>query len=290
MIQFGGETRFAPYRQAAENWGNLLKPSYQNQSISIDIQTISGLTSPASARPIDIFRGGPPFRDNTFYPIALGNQLSGYDHIPGESDILINVNSNINSLEREYSDEEYNFLVGIGMHEIGHGLGFYSHVIAPEFAENFQWTEGFLPEGNNPGIGFDGPNPFAFAQLPGIFDRFLSDSSVDGVLLADMDAVSRANAITSEVFWTGPEGIDANDGNRPQLFTPNEYFGGNSVLHCDPDIHPEALMNAGGTTVANPFLGITELDIAILRDIGWDINTANVPLPPSIWFFLGLIP
>jgi len=100
-------------------------------------------------------------------------------------------------------------LESVFLHEIAHGLGFLSNDAYDAFY----------------GIAsLDQPTPFdAYAQTG------------DGRRLADLPSPSLelGKALTSELVWSGPLGIKANNGVKPKLYTPSRYQSGSSTSHLD---------------------------------------------------------
>jgi hypothetical protein len=79
------------------------------------------------------------------------------------------------------------------------------------------------------------PTPFdAYAQLP------------DGRRLADMpnSSLETGKALTSTLMWSGENGIKANNGVKPLLYTPSNYEPGSSVSHLDEKTFSQSGDNA----------------------------------------------
>jgi hypothetical protein len=114
---------------------------------------------------------------------------------------------------------------------MGHGLGFISGSYYDEYS----------------GYGrVDLPTPFdAYAQLP------------DGRRLADMPSpsIETGKALTSPLYWSGENGIKANNGIKPPLFTPSIYEPGSSVSHLDE----RTFSQVGANSVMTPNLDSGEV-------------------------------
>jgi hypothetical protein len=114
---------------------------------------------------------------------------------------------------------------------MGHGLGFISGNYYDQYS----------------GYGrVDLPTPFdAYAQLP------------DGRRLADMPSpsIETGKALTSPLYWSGENGIKANGGVKPPLFTPSIYEPGSSVSHLDE----RTFSQAGANRVMTPNLDSGEV-------------------------------
>ena len=176
-----------------------------------------------SARPGSYFAGFIGAPDSTlWYPSALANALAGKDLDRDNAEIIIQVNSTANWNERgddKPRTTEYD-LQSVILHEMAHGLGFISGNYYDELS----------------GLGrILQPTPFdAYAQLP------------DGRRLADMpnSSLETGKALTSTLMWSGENGIKANNGVKPLLYTPSNYEPGSSVSHLDEKTFSQSGDNA----------------------------------------------
>ena len=168
----------------------------------------------AAASPGRFFTGFAGSPDGQiWYAAAMANALAGRDLDPASPEVTIRINSsNGNSL---YLGTDGNCpiskfdLESIIIHELGHGLGFLSN---SDFDSNF--GTGSLTR----------PTPYdAYAQLP------------DGRRLMDVQSPSAelGKALTNTLVWSGANGIKANNGVKPKLYTPTNYEYGSSVSHLD---------------------------------------------------------
>lgn len=175
-----------------------------------------------SARPGSYFAAFEGAPDSTlWYPSALANALGGKDFDKKKAEIVIQVNSGANWNSRNDGlsyTQEYD-LQSVFIHEIAHGLGFLS-------------SDSYDPVF---GLGrIEEPTPFdAYALVE------------DGRRLSDLPSpsVELGNALRSPLLWSGANGIAANGGVKPLLFTPKEYEGGSSVSHLDEDTYSSSLEN-----------------------------------------------
>jgi hypothetical protein len=182
-----------------------------------------------SARPgnyFSNFSGAPD--PSLWYPSALANALAGKD-LDGDSPEMF---ITINSLASWYqggasgpSKSEYD-LQSVILHEMAHGLGFLSTNSYDDFF----------------GYGsIDQPTPF---------DAYVQTG--DGRRLSDLPSPSLelGEALTSKLVWSGPQGIAANGGVKPLLFSPKEYEDGSSISHLDED----TFASSGSDAVMTPRL------------------------------------
>jgi hypothetical protein len=187
-----------------------------------------------SARPGSYFAnfiGAPD--PSLWYPSALANALAGKD-LDGDSPEMI---ITVNSLASWYrgggvgpSKTEYD-LQSVMLHEMAHGLGFLSTDSYDEFF----------------GYGsIDQPTPY---------DAYVQTG--DGRRLADLPSPSLelGEALTSKLVWSGANGIAANGGVKPLLYSPKKYEDGSSISHLD-----EATFdNSGRNAVMSPNLAAGEV-------------------------------
>lgn len=174
-----------------------------------DYRTLAVL---GSARPgffFSSFLGAPD--DTLWYPSALANALAGKDLNPGQEEIVLKVNSRANwylGTDGRPSEDNYD-LVSVVLHEIAHGLGFTSNA---EFDRFF--GTGYMFQ----------PSPFdAYTQIP------------DGRSLADFCSRSAelGRVMRGQLQWSGEEGVKANGGVKPKLYSPADFEDGSSITHLD---------------------------------------------------------
>lgn len=168
----------------------------------------------ASATPAKYFHGfkGAPDPD-LWYPSAMANALAGKDLDAANPEIIININSAMANqfyigTDGNCPTNQYD-LESILLHEVGHGLGFLSN-------DSYDTFFGYG--------SIEQPTPFdAYAQLP------------DGRRLMDLPSpsVELGKALSDNLVWSGKNGVAANNGVKPKLFTPTTYQQGSSVSHLD---------------------------------------------------------
>ena len=238
-------------------------------SVPINVDATWGRSSTSgilgSARPGNYFSGFAGAPDPTlWYPSALANALAGSDLDKSSPEIVIQANSNANWDQRndgQPTSTEYD-LESVFIHELGHGLGFLS-----TDAYDTYFKYGIL----------DQPTPFdAYAQ------------TLDGRRLSDFPSPSLelGTALTSTLVWSGPLGIQANNGVKPLLYTPSHYEVGSSVSHLDET----TFSSTGPNSVMTPNLNAGEvfhqpgpLVVAMLQDLRNKPPAgiaSTMPLPP----------
>ena len=187
-----------------------------------------------SARPgsyFSNFSGAPD--SSLWYPSALANALAGKDLDGDNPEMIITVNS-LASWYRGTGDgpskSEYD-LQSVILHEMAHGLGFLSTDSYDDFF----------------GYGsIDQPTPY---------DAYVQTG--DGRRLSDLPSPSLelGEALTSKLVWSGAQGIAANGGVKPLLYTPSKYEDGSSVSHLDE----ATFSKAGPDAVMSPNLDAGEI-------------------------------
>ena len=191
-----------------------------------------GILAAASAK--SNFANFPNAPDKTlYYAAALANALAGNDLDLNNPELEITISSDAPwyyGVDGKCPPKSFD-LVSVILHEMGHGLGFISGSYYDEYS----------------GYGrVDLPTPFdAYAQLP------------DGRRLADMPSpsIETGKALTSPLYWSGENGIKANNGIKPPLYTPSIYEPGSSVSHLDE----RTFSQAGANRVMTPNLDSGEV-------------------------------
>ena len=170
-----------------------------------------------------------------WYASALADAIAGEDIEPTIEEVSIRINSSNGPMlylgtDGNCPSNKYD-LVSMILHEMGHGLGFLSNADYDEL-----YGYGSIQQ----------PTPFdAYAQLP------------DGRRLMDLDSPSLelGKALTEPLVWSGANGIRANNGVKPLLYTPSPYEGGSSVSHLDEN----TFANSARDAVMSPNLKMGEV-------------------------------
>jgi hypothetical protein len=265
---------------AANEWGALLVNNYVGETITINAKfdsTLAGTSAISSTTPLGAVYDSSlsPF---FFYPVALANHLKGSDMNGGTSEINMSFNPSIvetiNQIQIPipwYFGTDGNTTSGSmdfvtnALHEITHGLGMVS---------------GMNGDGS---LMFTVPGQFYTGY---IYDAFVYDTGIS-LYPIGMNQTNRATSLTSgNLVFNGVSAINANGGVPPELYAPNPFKIGSSVVHLDPLDIPGDLMG--------PFLspGVSRtpsaIDIGILKGVGWNFEEQVQPVPePCTLFLLG---
>lgn len=197
-------------------------------------QTNAGLL--ATATPGKFFNHFPGAPDqNLWYAAPLANALAGKDLDPTKPEISIKINSTVASTFYLGTDgncppNQYD-LESILIHEIAHGLGYISN---NDYDSYFEYGS------------IEQPTPFdAYAQLP------------DGRRLMDVPSPSSelGKVLRKPLYWSGQNGINANNGVKPLLYTPATFDPGSSVSHLDE----ATFAKAGADAIMTPNMATGEV-------------------------------
>lgn len=208
-------------------------------------------------------------QSNTWYPVALANQLSNSDLNGTTPEIgasfsaafawYFGLDGNI-PVDAAGNPTETDFL-SVALHEIGHGLG---------FSGSANVDDGVAPNECN-GTALVGclGNPLW------VYDRQVRSGSTYLTALTNPSA-----ALGSALFgngnlnFNGPNAVSANGGNAPRLFSPNPWQPGSSYAHLD-----EGTFNNTVNALMTPALARGEalhypgpVGLGMLADIGWTVN------------------
>ena len=213
-----------------------------DSKVPINVDATWGRSSAAdilgSARPDRYYAKFAAAPDSSlWYASALANAIAGKDLDLDNPEIIIQINSEAEwDLDGLGKPTRYEYdLKSVMFHELAHGLGFLS-------------TSSYIfdrTKGQYVGI-MEQPTPF---------DAYLQTQ--DGNRLADLASPSfeLGQALNSRLVWSGPEGINANNGVKPLMYSPSNYDAGSSVSHLDEN----TFANSGTDAVMTPNLEAGEV-------------------------------
>ncbi len=266
-----GGPRRAAFEAAAAVWASTLQGTVP-VVIEANMDPLGGSPFGAvlgQAGPTNVFRDWVPPASpapvaNTFYAIALANQLAGLDLDPANPDISATFNSDV---DNPLVLGNIGFYYGTDGLPPGSDIDFFT-VVLHEFGHGLGFLDGFNTDGT-----------YA-AGFPLIYDTFLADGG--GALLTGMAPALRSNTLISgDVFWTGPFGKTGN-GNQPAaIYAPNPFEQGSSTAHLDETTFspsPDGSAPDFANELMTPFSsGVTHkpgpVATGIFRDMGWVFST-----------------
>jgi hypothetical protein len=208
---------------------------------------------------------------NFMYVTALANQIAGVEINPGESDmdIYFNISTYFYYGTGKPNSSQLDF-ISTAMHEIGHGLGFYS--------AGYVNASGIGAFGNIPASAI-APASTSFPWrgqdgAPTIYDKYLvlkSQSSL--VECAAQNSKALGDSIKNgPIYFSGPMYANSLNLNSPieVEWVPGQFFLGEDLLHLNSSFD-STIMSYGwgpGDTVRVP----TTTELLILKEIGWNLT------------------
>ncbi|MCC7094682.1 MAG: chitobiase/beta-hexosaminidase C-terminal domain-containing protein [Ignavibacteriaceae bacterium] len=257
---------------AAYIWSYLIN-SNKPIKIEAELKSLSSgaLASTTIVKWVENFPNAP--LPNVKYPITLAEAISDQElNLSNEYEIHIDVNSNETDwyygLDGNTPAEKVDFLTVI-LHEITHGLG---------FAGSFQ---------NSGGVGSWGNE-----GKPDIYDLFPVFGSISSTTYKLTNTQTYPNpsnslgdALTSNnIYFDGWKTKLMNNDQLPKLYAPNVWAGGSSISHFDEDYYPAGNSNSLMSfriDLAEAIHSPGEVGLAVLEDLGWDINRLITVLEPN---------
>ena len=204
---------------------------------------------------------------------ALADKKAGRDLEVGEPDIITRFNSHADvnwyfGTDGNTPQGKMDFVSTV-IHEIGHGLGFFSAARVEESpigVFSFSADRGKLRGG--------------IPELPHIYDVFVVNGSGTAITTFPDPSDALLDQFTSnDLFWNGQKGIEANGGTRPQLYVPSAWDRGSGYVHLDETLFPPGEVNS----LMTPYLDRQEaihnpgpITLGMFEDMEWTINKVPV--------------
>lgn len=263
-----GAQRLIAFQRAADIWGGLISSAVTIR-VGAAFDPLPCTATSAilgSAGPNTVHRNfvGAPV-PNTWYSAALANALNGSDLDPSTDDISAQFNSSIGTpgclassgwyygLDANPPSGNIDF-VTVLLHELGHGLGFLTFVDS------------------------------SGAKFLGFNDTYMRNLERHGATPSDYPSMTNAQRVaastdTGNLHWVGANVRAASGvltsgkvGDHVRIYAPNPEQEGSSVSHWDTVLTPNQLMEPSYTgTLHNPVL-----ELPLLQDIGWTLQTSSV--------------
>jgi hypothetical protein len=273
-----GEARLNVFTQAAHLWGKLIT-SNVNIVIEASFAPLSCSATTGvlgSAGPLWVFHDfpGAPL-PGVFYPAALADALSS-QNLAGKDDITATFNSTVNGTASCLGGSYFYYrfdqkrsgpsdgriyvadLLGVVLHELGHGLGFVSII-------------------DQNGMGITGTDN---VTRLGVYEQFLYEESLSmywpqlSAAQRAQSAIGQSSAGNAALVWNAPQvngnlarlsaGLSA--GGHLKLYTPATWDASSSVSHWDSSATPDLLMEPRYSSTTGDH---TDLTTCALYDMGW---------------------
>lgn len=216
------------------------------------------------------FTGAPA--TNTWYAVALANQLSNSDLNGSPAEIHANFNSEFTwyyGLDGNAGAAQYDF-VTVVLHEVGHGVGFLGSMNWDDGASSVECNDVF-------GTGCWGGG----TSWPFTFDRFVENGAGQRlVTVFANNTITLGNQLIGDnLFFDGANANAANGGARPKLYAPAGWDPGSSYSHLNEDT-----FNNSFDALMTPMIDLAEsihypgaIALGMLKDTGWPVpNLATV--------------
>ena len=265
--------------KAADIWSNILI-----SNVPIKLNITWGDASSLGVLGITISNGIKDFPNapysNVWYPSCLADAFAGYDLQPSDTDMDIFLDSSTDwyfGLDGNCPFWQHD-LVSCALHEIGHGLGFYS--VANISTQN----EGSFSLQIEPFAislaSFPMPN---LNGEPLIYDLFVQnvqgDDLIDTNLFQNPSNLLASEFTSDYLYFSGINSMNANNNSRPKIYAPGAFAFGSSVLHLDETVFHSSTSDA----LMTPFSSSGEVNhlpgaitVGVLLDIGWNINGVSL--------------
>jgi len=265
--------------KATDIWSHILI-----SSVPIKINITWGDASSLGVLGITISNGIKDFANaphaNVWYPSSLADAIAGVDLQPTHPDLDIFLNSTTDwyyGLDGSCPFWKYD-LVSCVLHEIGHGLGFYS--IANVNSQNEGSFSLEIEPFASALASFPLPN---LNGEPLVYDLFVQNNQGDNLIdttLYPNPSTLLVNELTGDdLYFSGPNAMAANNNNRPKIYAPNVFAFGSSILHLDETVFhsstSEALMTPNSSSgEVNHLPG--PITAGVLLDIGWNLHGVSI--------------
>ena len=258
---------------AGKNWSRYL---HITVPIKVNVFTVNSSFVPFSGLTLANGRKNfPNAYPNYLYVTSLANQMTNSELNPGQydMDIYFNLFTPMYYGNGAPPANQMDF-ISLAMHEIGHGLGFYS--------DGYVDNSGKGSFGNVPVSVFMGLITPSFPwrgqdSVPTIYDKYLQKAS--GNALATC-APFNSNALGDSImngmlYFDGTLFAALSPGGKARVAGgTGTYFFGEDLLHLHQS-YPNTIMSyywGLGDTVRAP----APREIAVLRQIGWNPNTVGL--------------
>ena len=260
-------TGFTPQAQTAFEyavniWERCIRSS---RPIYVDARFESlGPTVLGRAIPANNYIGNDLPIQNIAYPVALTNNLLDLDANNNVPEILTQFNSDFDwyyGTDGNTPLDKVDF-VTVVLHELCHGLGFASTSTSDGTASGSSIGTEITINGQP-------------TLVPTVYDWHIETGNGVKIISVNNFSPAMRDVLKNDwLFFDGSNANASNGGNPPKMFAPDPYDSGSSISHLD-----EVFENTANSLMTND-LAMGEfihdpgaLNLAILKDLGWQINT-----------------
>ncbi len=258
---------------AGQKWSNYLQITVP---IKVNVFIVNASFLPFSA--ITFANGRKNFTNapfaNILYTTPLANQLAGVETNAGEydMDIYFNLYTSYYFGTGKPPASQTDF-ISTAMHEIGHGLGFYS--------DGFVDNSGKGSFGNIPSSTFPIATSFPWRgqdSVPGIFDKYMVKTSGNHLTTcAPQNSTALGDSLKNgPLYFSGPLYANASHSNTPVRLAggAGTFTIGVDLLHIHQS-YANTIMSyywGPGDTVRIP----APWELGILKEIGWNLKPVGI--------------
>jgi hypothetical protein len=258
---------------AAQKWSNYLQI---NVPIKVNVFIVNASFLPFSA--ITFANGRKNFTNapypNILYTTPLANQIAGTVTNPGEydMDIYFNLFTSYYFGTGKPPASQTDF-ISTAMHEIGHGLGFYS--------DGFVDNSGKGSFGNIPSSTFPIATSFPWRgqdSVPGIFDKYMVKTSGNHLTTcAQQNSTALGDSLKNgALYFSGPLFANSSHSNTAIKLSggAGTFTIGVDLLHIHQSYANTIMSYYWGTgdTVRTP----APWELGILKEIGWNLKPVGI--------------
>jgi hypothetical protein len=259
---------------AGQKWSNYLQISVP---IKVNVFVVNSSFLPFSA--ITLANGRKNFANapyaNILYTSALANQLAGTEINVGEYDMDIYFNLATNYYYGTGKPgPSFTDFISTAMHEMGHGLGFYSDGYVDASGKG---SFGNIPPSSiaplTPSFPWRGQDSVA-----SIYDKYIVKTSSNSlVTIAPNNSTALGDSIKNgPVYFSGPLYANPSHSNTPIRLAggTGTYTLGVDLLHIH-NTYANTIMSyywGSGDTVRTP----APWELGILKEIGWNTKVAGL--------------
>jgi len=238
----------------------------------------TGVYTLANCGPTTYYNSPSLPKENVQYPIALAEHLMNQNLNEDDYEMIININSN-DSVSWYFGTDgvpqkDKVDMVSVILHETAHGLG-YNGFFNVSGSYGYKGISGFPVDTNSHSSIYD------------IYTSFNSYyPALDFLVSYPNHSTELKTKLTSDnVYFSGDNAWIQNGRYRlPKLYTPAGWKAGSSIFHLDEVTFPQGNSNSLMTPQfdqAEVIHSPGEVGLAILKDLGWNINRLATFIHPE---------